>query len=377
MEAAPFAGVPDVYVDPSETARVFENVVLETCARRGDVAVSLGVSTLDACFAASRRRADISKLATNKLASVEMKNETVARLWTVFAREDAPLLARWLALRGSALDEPCLAFEAQREARETAAALAAAARAARALADAHPASPARARGGGGGGCGGRSRRRRQAQSARAAFDAAAGVSPRLAASALRRRDAFVLDAVSLEHLRRDLGIAPAWRDVPQHFGETFFVPAGCPRFAVAHTKHAVARWFFLSPGSASRALRLAHQSRFLASGHPERGDAFRVRAAVVRAAMRMETRVREESAWFEYAAARDADQKQKKKTTALAREAEETRGGETPSSMAFHEAGREPNGERDERDERDETVRDARGIERRTRDGFRVNPIVA
>ena len=87
--------------------------------------------------------------------------------------------------------------------------------------------------------------------------------------------------------------------------------------------------------------------------------------------------MREESAWFEYAAARDADQKQKKKTTALAREAEETRGGETPSSMAFHEAGREPNGERDERDERDETVRDARGIERRTRDGFRVNPIVA
>ena len=95
-----------------------------------------------------------------------MKNETVARLWTVFAREDAPLLARWLALRGSALDEPCLAFEAQREARETAAALAAAARA-RARARGRPPRRApRARGGGGGGCGGRSRRRRQAQSAR-------------------------------------------------------------------------------------------------------------------------------------------------------------------------------------------------------------------
>ena len=382
VEAAPFAGVPDVYVDPSETAkcRVFENVVLETCARRGDVAVSLGVSTLDACFAASRdSRADISTLVnSNTLASEkrEMKNETVARLWTVFAREDAPLLARWLALRGSALDEPCLAFEAQREARETAAALAAAARAARALADAHPGEP-RAREAAAAAAAAAEAGEDARRKARAAFDAAAGVSPRLAASALRRRDAFVLDAVSLEHLRRDLGIAPAWRDVPQHFGETFFVPAGCPRFAVAHTKHAVARWFFLSPGSASRALRLAHQSRFLASGHPERGDAFRVRAAVVRAAMRMETRVREESAWFEYAAARDADQKQKKKTTALAREAEETRGGETPSSMAFHEAGREPNGERDERDERDETVRDARGIERRTRDGFRVNPIVA
>ena len=147
VEASPFAGVPDVYVDPSETAlnRVFENVVLEKCARRGDVAVSLGVSTLDACFAASRdSRADISTLVnSNTLASEkrEMKNETVARLWTVFAREDAPLLARWLALRGSALDEPCLAFEAQREARETAAALAAAARAARALADAHPGEP--------------------------------------------------------------------------------------------------------------------------------------------------------------------------------------------------------------------------------------------
>ena len=253
---------------------------------------------------------------------------------------------------------------------------AAAAARARAAADAHPGEP-RAREAAAAAAAAAEAGEDARRKARAAFDAAAGVSPRLAASALRRRDAFVLDAVSLEHLRRDLGIAPAWRDVPQHFGETFFVPAGCPRFAVAHTKHAVARWFFLSPGSASRALRLAHQSRFLASGHPERGDAFRVRAAVVRAAMRMETRVREQSAWFEYAAARDADQKQKKENDGLAREAEETRGGETPSSMAFHEAGREPNGERDERDERDETVRDARGIERRTRDGFRVNPIVA
>ena len=242
VEAAPFAGVPDVYVDPSETAkcRVFENVVLETCARRGDVAVSLGVSALDACFAASRdSRADISTLVnSNTLASEkrEMKNETVARLWTVFAREDAPLLARWLALRGSALDEPCLAFEAQREARETAAALAAAARAARALADAHPGEP-RAREAAAAAAAAAEAGEDARRKARAAFDAAAGVSPRLAASALRRRDAFVLDAVSLEHLRRDLGIAPAWRDVPQHFGETFFVPAGCPRFAVAHTKH--------------------------------------------------------------------------------------------------------------------------------------------
>ena len=95
--------------------------------------------------------------------------------------------------------------------------------------------------------------------------------------------------------------------------------------------------------------------------------------------MRMETRVREESAWFEYAAARDADIKKKKKTTALAREAgEETRGGETPSLTAFLEKPdrrREPNGEGDERDE--VAVRDARGTERRTRDGFGVNPIVA
>jgi hypothetical protein len=38
-----------------------------------------------------------------------------------------------------------------------------------------------------------------------------------------------------------------------------------------------------------------------------------------------------------------------------------------------------PNGEGDERDERDEVAddRDARGTERRTRDGFGVNPIVA
>ena len=385
VEAAPFAGVPDGVArfqnnrDPSETVRALENVVLETCARRGDVAVSLGASTLDACFAA--RRADISRRTTND--EKKSETETVARRWTVFKREDAPLLARWLALRGSALDEPCLAFEAQREARETAAALAAAARAARALADAHPGEPrdreAAAAAAAAAEAGEDAKRK-----ARAAFDAAAGVSPRLAASALRRRDAFTLDAVALEHLRRDLGIAPAWRDVPQHFGETFFVPAGCPRFAVAHAKHTVARWFFLSPGSASRALRLAHQSRFLASGHPERGDAFCVRAAVARAAMRMETRVREESAWFEYAAARDADllrEKEKTETAANAREhraAEETRGGETPSSIAFLEADGEPNGARDERDERDQVaVRDARGAERRTRDGFGVNPIVA
>jgi hypothetical protein len=132
----------------------------------------------------------------------------------------------------------------------------------------------------------------------------------------------------------------------------------------------------------------------LASGHPERGDAFGVRAAVARAAMRMETRAREESAWFEYAAARrDADMKKKKETAKTAarvrREAarEETRGvSETPSSMdAFLEkpdrAHREPNGpngEGDEGDERDEVAhRDARGTERRTRDGFGVNPIVA
>ena len=55
----------------------------------------------------------------------------------------------------------------------------------------------------------------------------------------------------------------------------------------------MARFFFLSAGSAPHALRLAHQSRFLPSGHPERGDAPQVRAAVARAAMQMEARVRE------------------------------------------------------------------------------------
>jgi hypothetical protein len=38
---------------------------------------------------------------------------------------------------------------------------------------------------------------------------------------------------------------------------------------------------------------MAHQSRFLPSGHPERGDAGNVRAAVANAAMHMEARVRE------------------------------------------------------------------------------------
>jgi heat shock protein HslJ len=38
---------------------------------------------------------------------------------------------------------------------------------------------------------------------------------------------------------------------------------------------------------------MAHQSRFLPSGHPERGDAGNVRAAVANAAMQMEARVLE------------------------------------------------------------------------------------
>ena len=306
-----------------------------------------------------------------------MKNETVARLWTVFAREDAPLLARWLALRGSALDEPCLAFEAQREARETAAAAPRRRARARALADAHPGEP-RAREAAAAAAAAAEAGEDARRKARAAFDAAAGVSPRLAASALRRRDAFVLDAVSLEHLRRDLGIAPARRDVPQHFGETFFVPAGCPRFAVAHTKHAVARWFFLSPGSASRA-RCGWRTSlgFWRAATPSAATRLRVRARRSCARRCAWRRACGRRARGSSTPPRETRTKNKKKTTALAREAEETRGGETPSSMAFHEAGREPNGERDERDERDETVRDARGIERRTRDGFRVNPIVA
>jgi hypothetical protein len=209
LEAAPFLG----FADARPATRALENVVLETCSRRDDVAVSLGVSALDACFFAAPPDED---------------EDSAARFWTVFKREDAPVLARWLALRGSALDEPCLAFEAQREARETAAALAAAARAARALADVDPSAVSDAA---------------EAEKAAAdakqaaeraafdAFDAVAGVSPRLAASALRKRDAFVLDDVDLEHLRRDVGVTPAWRNIEQHPGETFFVPAGCPRFA--------------------------------------------------------------------------------------------------------------------------------------------------
>ena len=78
------------------------------------------------------------------------------------------------------------------------------------------------------------------------------------------------------------------------------MPAGCPRFAVAARPHVVARWFFLSAGSVATAARLAHQSRFLASGHPERGDAPSVRAAVARAAVQMEARVREESEYERY-----------------------------------------------------------------------------
>ena len=271
LEAAPFLG----FADARPATRALENVVLETCLHHNDVAVSLGVSALDACFFAAPPDED---------------EDSAARFWTVFKREDAPVLARWLALRGSALDEPCLAFEAQREARETAAALAAAARAARALADVDPSAVSDAA---------------EAEKAAAdakqaaeraafdAFDAVAGVSPRLAASALRKRDAFVLDDVDLEHLRRDVGVTPAWRNIEQHPGETFFVPAGCPRFAVANRAHSVARLFFLSAGSVSHALRMAHQSRFLPSGHPERGDAGNVRAAVANAAMQMEARVLE------------------------------------------------------------------------------------
>ena len=281
VEAAPFVG----FADARPGIRALENVILETCTHRDDVAVSLGMSALDACFFAAKEPPE------EEVKKDVDGNKNPARFWTVFRREDAPLLARWLALRGSALDEPCLAFEAQREARETAAALAAAARAARALADVDPkagsseAADAEAAA--------EAAKEAAERAARAAFDAAAGVSPRLAASALRRRDAFILDDVSLEHLRRDVGVTPAWRNVAQHPGETFFVPAGCPRFAVAARAHVVARFFFLSAGSVPHALRLAHQSRFLPSGHPERGDAPQVRAAVARAAMQMEARVRE------------------------------------------------------------------------------------
>jgi hypothetical protein len=129
LEAAPFVG----FADARPATRALENVVLETCSHRDDVAVSLGVSALDACFFAAPPDED------EDVRNPEGNPEgDAARFWTVFKREDAPVLARWLALRGSALDEPCLAFEAQREARETAAALAAAARAARALADVDP-----------------------------------------------------------------------------------------------------------------------------------------------------------------------------------------------------------------------------------------------
>ena len=281
LEAAPLVG----FADARPATRALENVVLETCSHRDDVAVSLGVSALDACFFAAPPDED------EDVRNPEGNPEGDAtRFWTVFKREDAPVLARWLALRGSALDEPCLAFEAQREARETAAALAAAARAARALADVDKSAVSDAAEAEAAAADAKQAAERAAFDA---FDAVAGVSPSLAASALRRRDAFVLDDVDLEHLRRDVGVTPAWRNIEQHPGETFFVPAGCPRFAVANRAHSVARLFFLSAGSVSHALRMAHQSRFLPSGHPERGDAGNVRAAVANAAMQMEPRVRE------------------------------------------------------------------------------------
>ena len=190
VEAAPFADVSAGKGGGS--ARALENVVLETCARRGDVAVSLGVSALDACFAAppERRLFDTKNPKRREafgggVTAERLIEESPARLWTVFKREDAPLLARWLALRGSSLDEPCLAFETQREARETAAALAAAARAARALAEI---DPGEAREAVAAEAAAEAARDAAERAARAAYDAASAVSPRQAASALRRRD---------------------------------------------------------------------------------------------------------------------------------------------------------------------------------------------
>jgi hypothetical protein len=211
------------------------------------------------------------------------------RRWTVFKREDSHVLSRWLALRGGGcLDTPCLAFELQRETKETAAALAAAARAARAMCSAYPTDTDladehaeavlladEARGA-------------AERAAAAAFDAVRLVSPKETASALRRRDtAHVLDTTALEDLRRDVGVTPGWV-VTQKMGETFFVPAGCPRFAVAITPHVAARWFFLSPASVSSALRATNAQRFLPTGHAERGDPLGVRAAVTFAAHLME-----------------------------------------------------------------------------------------
>jgi hypothetical protein len=174
LEAAPFVG----FADARPATRALENVVLETCSHRDDVAVSLGVSALDACFFAAPPDED------EDVRNPEGNPEgDAARFWTVFKREDAPVLARWLALRGSALDEPCLAFEAQREARETAAALAAAARAARALADVDPSAVSDAAEAEAAAADAKQAAERAAFDA---FDAVAGVSPRLAASALRQ-----------------------------------------------------------------------------------------------------------------------------------------------------------------------------------------------
>jgi hypothetical protein len=121
------------------------------------------------------------------------------------------------------------------------------------------------------------------RAARLAFDAVSNVSIRNATMALRERGGFILDARALEDLRSDVGISPA-RIVDQLEGETFFVPAGCPRFCVALRPHTATRWFFLSPGSVAHALRLAQHTRFLPNGHPERGDSLGVRRAVIRAA---------------------------------------------------------------------------------------------
>jgi hypothetical protein len=294
------------------------SVSLELCLNRNDVCVSLGVSTLDCVFTTlaaaaaagcdgdggddrdgsprldtHTREGDDSDPRLDTMNRSYHDDDTntrgALRRWTVFKREDSHVLSRWLALRGGGcLDTPCLAFELQRETKETAAALAAAARAARAMCSAYPTDTDladehaeavlladEARGA-------------AERAAAAAFDAVRLVSPKETASALRRRDtAHVLDTTALEDLRRDVGVTPGWV-VTQKMGETFFVPAGCPRFAVAITPHVAARWFFLSPASVSSALRATNAQRFLPTGHAERGDPLGVRAAVTFAAHLME-----------------------------------------------------------------------------------------
>ena len=263
-----------------------KSITLETCLSPNDVAVSLGVSSLDCIF--TTLKSDDSGDEPYGQTVMDTQNQPVRR-WHVFARSDRSILSRWLALRGENRNTPCLVFKRQRETRETAAALAAAARAAKAISEVDPTDVSLQKDSEEAITAAEQARLEAEQAARQAYDAASAVSPKQATHALWKRDGFVLSETALEELRRDTGVLPRWI-VNQRIGETFFIPAGCPRFATAITPHLSARWFFLSPNSTATSLRLAHQSRFLPTGHKERGDACGVLESVCAASIGMESK---------------------------------------------------------------------------------------